>query len=35
MQGQITQDVLVSILPLIKFIRDLMGIYIVAKFGTD
>ena len=24
-----------SICPIIKFVRDFMGIYIVAKFGTD
>ena len=24
-----------SICPIIELIRDLMGIYIVAKFGTD
>ena len=33
-QGQITPDV-DSICPIIKLIRDFMGIYIVAKLGTD
>ena len=31
-QGQITPDVLI---PIIELIRDLMSIYIVDKFGTD
>ena len=31
-QGQITLDILC---PIIKLIRDLMGIHIVARFGTD
>ena len=34
-QGQITLTVFGSIWPIIELIRDLMGIYIVAKFGTD
>ena len=34
-QGQTTLDVLVRFCPITKTIRDLVGIYIVAKFGTD
>ena len=34
-QGQITPDVLVQLDPLMELIRDHMGIYIAAKFGTD
>ena len=34
-QGQITPDVLVEFNPLIEVIRDLTGIYTVAKYGTD
>ena len=32
-QGQISLDVLIC--PVFQLIRDFMGIYIVAKFGTD
>ena len=34
-QGQITPRCSDSICPRIELIRDFMGIYIVAKFGTD